>query len=72
MQEADEQTEGKNNHHKSGAREESWGAERGRERSRAALSADAEQVLAAESRFRQAFGIWKYLHFICKRLFGAG
>lgn len=72
MQEADEQTEGKNNNIKSGAQEESWGAERGRERSRFMLSTDAEEMLAAKSRFRQAFGIWKYLYFICKRLFGAG
>lgn len=58
MQEADEQTEGKNNNNnKSGAQEESWGAERGRERSRFMLSTDAEEVLAAKSRFRQAFGI---------------
>lgn len=55
MQEADEQTEGKNNN-KSGAQEESWGAERGRERS-VMMSVDAEEVLAAKSRFRQPFGI---------------
>lgn len=70
MQEADEQTEGKNNT-KSGAQEESWGAERGRERS-VMMSVDAEEVLAAKSRFRQPFGIWKYFYFMCKRLFGAG